>query len=80
MALIWKAPIRKTVSLLNESGKRELFWYGVTIGQIGFGVLASEKRQPTKRAVDLLSCPQCEGDLHNGYCQKCKAVFEPTNQ
>ena len=30
--------------------------------------------------ADLLSCPQCEGDLHNGYCQKCKAVFEPTSQ
>ena len=33
----------------------------------------------TKRAVDLLSCPQCEGNLHNGYCQKCKAAFEPAN-
>jgi len=34
---------------------------------------------PTPRAVDLLSCPQCEGNLHNGYCQKCKAAFEPAN-
>ncbi len=52
MAIIWKAPIGKTSDLLELSGNRELFWYGVTIGQIGFGVLASEKRQPTKRATD----------------------------
>ena len=61
MALFWKAPIHKTVALLDESSKRELFWYGVTIGQIGFGILASEKRQPTKRAVDVGErCPKCK--------------------
>lgn len=56
MGLFWKAPINKTVHLLENSGKRELFWYGITIGQIGFGVLASVERQPTKRAADLPVC------------------------
>lgn len=22
------------------------------------------------------NCPQCDGELHNGYCQSCKAAFE----
>ena len=36
--------------------------------------------QLTTRAPDLFSCPQCEGELQNGYCQKCKAAFENTSR
>lgn len=28
------------------------------------------------RAADLLNCPQCGEELHNGYCSNCKAAFE----
>ena len=80
MGLFWKAPIHKTVTLLDESGKRELFWYGVTIGQIGFGILASEKRQPTQRAVDGAKvAPHCEHGW-NGNCPECSAVQTPPRQ
>lgn len=78
MGLFWKAPIHKTVALLDQSGKRELFWYGVTIGQIGFGFLASEKRQPTQRAADLLPCGHPKSSLVQlrfgslPYCGDCK--------
>ena len=78
MGLFWKAPINKTVHLLEASGKRELFWYGITIGQIGFGVLASVERQPTKDAVDLPfgagakyeRCPECGTPLRVVYDPK----------
>lgn len=53
MCVFWKTSINKTVALLEESGKRELFWYGVTIGQFGFGVLTSIERQPTPLAPDV---------------------------
>jgi hypothetical protein len=53
MAIIWNAPVGKTVDLLEISDKRELFWYGVTVGQVGFGLLVSRLRQPTKRAMDV---------------------------
>lgn len=44
MGFFWKVPIHKAVTLLDLNNKRELFWYGVTIGQFGFGFLVSEKR------------------------------------
>jgi hypothetical protein len=67
MALIWNAPVGKTADLLETSGKRELFWYGVTVGQVGVGLLVSRERQPTKRAADVsqvaldgtFRCPEC---------------------
>ena len=39
-------------------------------------ILRVSESRPTKRAADLLNCPQCEGELHNGYCSHCKAAFE----
>lgn len=57
MTIIWNSPLGKTEEIVNEKD-RNLFWYGVTIGQIGFGILVSRKRQPTKRAADTL--PRCE--------------------
>lgn len=57
MAIIWNGDVSKTVGLLEESGKRELRWFGITVGQVGFGVFVSVKRQPTKRAADL--CQVC---------------------
>lgn len=55
MALIWNAPVGKATDLLEVSGKRELFWYGVTVGQVGFGVLVSRLRQPAKRVPDRVN-------------------------
>jgi len=55
MGIFNKVPLEKVIPRMQENGKRELVWYGVTIGQIGFGVLASVKRQPTKRATDWLT-------------------------
>lgn len=67
MALILNVSVNKTVDLLETSGKRELFWYGVTIGQFGFGVLVSRLRQPTKRAADLPHGGSlCEVTFKNG--------------
>lgn len=78
MAIIWKAPVRKAASLLSQSGKRELFWYGVTIGQVGFGILASEKRQPTKRVVDKTwRCPNHH--INSAIRQFCGICGTPRN-
>lgn len=74
MALIWNGDISQTVGLLEESGKRELRWFGVTVGQVGFGILVSVKRRPTTGAVDLgWECDACkssnlESDLLCGFC------------
>ena len=58
MAIFYRVPLEKVMPHMQASGKRELVWYGVTIGQIGFGVLASVKRQPTQRAADWLCRPR----------------------
>lgn len=72
MALIWNAPVGKTADLLEVSGKRELFWYGVTVGQVGFGVLVSRLRQPTKRALDLcVACRENPPVPGRATCSKC---------
>jgi len=35
---------------------------------------------PTPNAVDLLThCPDCGGELNNGFCQNCKAAYEIAN-
>ena len=54
MSIIWNAPVGKTSDILEISGKRDLFWYGITIGQVGFGVLVSRERQPTD--ADVVRC------------------------
>lgn len=53
MAIFARVPLEKVMPHMQTSGKRELVWYGITIGQIGFGVLASVKRQPTPPALDF---------------------------
>ena len=40
---------------------------------------ALEAAQQT-RAADLLNCPQCQRELHNGYCSHCKAAFESASR
>ena len=78
MAIIWNAPVGKSTDLLEASGKRELFWYGVTVGQVGIGLLVSRERQPTKRAADLLPCGHPKSSLVQlrfgslPYCEDCK--------
>lgn len=66
----------------NEADHEEVWFYN----KIPFIVMVckehcspEEIHRPTTGAVDLLTCPQCEGDLHNGHCQECKAAFEPAN-
>jgi len=61
MHFIWRGEVVKASYLLDMSGKRQMFWYGVTIGQVGFGVLVSEKR-PTKYAPDVASAASAEPD------------------
>lgn len=53
MLFIKGVPLEKVIPHMQESGKRELVWYGVTIGQIGFGVLVSQVRHLTQRPADL---------------------------
>lgn len=44
MSIFARVPLEKVIPHMQENGKRELVWYGVTIGQIGFGILVSVKR------------------------------------
>ena len=68
MAIFARVPLEKVMPHMQASGKRELVWYGVTIGQIGFGVLASVKRQPTKREADVChKCGKTDGN-HTAWC------------
>jgi hypothetical protein len=80
MGIIWNGDISKTASLLEISGRRELRWFGVTVGQVGFGVLVSVKRQPTKRALDA-ACRHTWSTQTNGKwkCIYC-GVVEPPRQ
>jgi len=71
MGLFWKAPVGRAAQMLQDNGKRELFWYGVTIGQIGFGLLVSH---PRKKGDDDLAvrgapCGDCGGVVfHSSNC------------
>lgn len=44
MSIFARVPLEKVIPHMQENGKRELVWYGITIGQIGFGILVSVKR------------------------------------
>ena len=44
--LFWKAPLSKAVMILEDSGKgSKLYWYGITFGYFGIGVLVMRKEQ-----------------------------------
>jgi hypothetical protein len=47
----WNVSVWACADLLKDVN-RELYFYGITIGQVGFGFLVSRKSQPTKRAGD----------------------------
>ena len=46
MKIIWNGDIFKTASFLKNKGA-ELRWFGVTVGQVGFGVLVSVECRTT---------------------------------
>lgn len=74
MAIIWNGDVSQTAGLLEVSGQRELRWFGITVGQIGFGVLISMKRQPAPRAADGAYCGECKSETINdeyGWCGVC---------
>jgi len=56
--------------MLQVHSKAICTWCAADIAKERFG------SRLTKRAADLLVCPQCWRELHNGYCPHCKAAFE----
>jgi hypothetical protein len=53
----------KTAQVLEDGGKRELVWSGITIGQIGLGILVSRKRRMIEDGfgnVWYKRCPRCQ--------------------
>ena len=66
--LSWNMPLSKTVRLLDNENGRELFYYGISIGWVGLGVVVGRMRQPTKRAADL--CQACGSSLVSGTTPK----------
>jgi hypothetical protein len=63
----WNVSINKTVHIIEEVS--ELFWYGVSIGNFGFGFLI---KRPTPRALDAAYCRSCSAPFsHEEGCQDC---------
>lgn len=44
MSINWNEDVGLTAILMNQYGTRELRWFGITIGQVGFGILVSVER------------------------------------
>lgn len=64
-------PVLKTAEMLRD-GTRELYFYGVTFGQIGVGVFVSKARKLTPRAADSAFCICAQPFIFkNGVCQQC---------
>lgn len=48
MHIIWNGLLSKSVILQEKYGSKDLRFFGVSIGWIGFGVLVGVERQPAK--------------------------------
>ena len=60
LGLFLNVSITKTAALLDDT--RELFFTGITIGQFGFGLIASKERLLTPRALDGATVSPIERD------------------
>jgi hypothetical protein len=71
MQFFWKAPVSKTVRILDDASGRELFFYGITIGWLGLGFLVGKKRAATLSG--LYNCEVCgqEKCPAPGICEDC---------
>ena len=65
MSIFWEAPLSKTVRILDDVNGHELYFYGVTIGWLGLGIVVGKKRQLTMRPADgACTCGLSDDDFH----------------
>lgn len=62
MHFIWNGLLSKAVVLQEAHGSKDLRFFGISIGWLGFGFVVGVDRQPTKHALDGVP-PQEAGDL-----------------
>ena len=74
MHIIWNGLLSKVVVLQEAHGTKDLRFFGVSIGWLGFGFLVGVDRQPTKRVPDAACAHDWQASTRQNVtavCAKC---------